>query len=491
MHIKLIFPGREMRPLEIRSKNHLIPSETLTALAAATPPEHAVTIADENVAPLDLDDRPDLVGITVYTFLAPRAYAIADAYRRRGVPVVLGGLHVTGCPDEALAHADAVFVGEADETWPAYLRDLAAGRPQRVYRTLRSVDVAGLAPPRRELLARPRYLSLASVAATRGCPYSCAYCFQSVDPHYARFRKRPVDAVVADIRRHRRDGDRYVVFFDDNLTVDRAYLRELCRSIAPLGVRWRCAGSIEVAYDQETVRAMADAGCESIFIGLESVNGGALREAGKRHHRRPDYERLLEVFYRHEIMVNGSIVYGFDDDRPDVFERTVAFARAVRLTSINFHILTPYPGTRLFRKMAAEGRLLTRDWARYDTGHVVFQPRRLSPAELQAGYEWSYRELYRWGSIAARLPAGVTQKLRFLAFNLGLKKMNRVWDVLIARDLLLPTFRAYHAADHALWRLGRRVGGRTAAMGVPGLHVLSPHERARAPLPETERSHVA
>ena len=249
MHIKLIFPGRPIRPLEIRTKNHLIPSETLTALAAVTPPHHSIEIADENVAPLHLDDHPDLVGITVYTFLAPRAYAIADAYRRRGIPVVLGGLHVSGLPEEALAHADAVFVGEADTTWPQFLRDFERGAARHIYQPSASTDIASLPRPRRDLLDGRRYLSTASVTATRGCPYSCSYCFNSVNWLYSRFRKRPIDRVIDEIRGHQARGDHYVVFFDDNLMVDKTYGKALCAALTPLGVRWRCASSIELGYD--------------------------------------------------------------------------------------------------------------------------------------------------------------------------------------------------------------------------------------------------
>jgi radical SAM superfamily enzyme YgiQ (UPF0313 family) len=198
-----------MRPLEIRSKNHLIPSETLTALAAATPPQHRVEIHDENVAPLQLDDHPDAVAITVYTFLAPRAYEIADAYRAKGIPVALGGLHVTGMPEEALEHADSVFIGEADETWPAFLHDLEEGHPRTIYQQSNSTNISIVSRPRRDLLDRRRYLSTASIAATRGCPYSCAYCFNSVNQEYSRFRKRPIDSVVREIQQHQKNGDNY------------------------------------------------------------------------------------------------------------------------------------------------------------------------------------------------------------------------------------------------------------------------------------------
>lgn len=455
MKVKMIFPGRPIRPMEIRSKNHLVPSETLTALAAVTPRRHKVEIADENVTPIRLDDRPDLVAITVYTFLAPRAYEIADAYRARGIPVVLGGLHITGRPTEALEHADFIFIGEADETWPRFLADFERGCARRMYRPSSSVNIAALARPRRDLLDQRRYLSTASVTATRGCPYSCAYCFNSVDPLYSHFRKRPAESIVREIRRHQALGDNYIVFFDDNLMVDKAYGRALCRAIAPLGVRWRCASSIELGYDEPTVRLMAESGCESIFIGLESINAASLAESAKHHNQRKDYEYLIDVIHRHRIMINASFVFGFDSDDPSVFARTVEFARDVKLASINFHILTPYPGTPLFERMEQEARILTYDWSKYDTAHAVFQPQQMSPEQLESGYCEAYREFYRWSSIFRRMPAALANKPRFLAFNIGLKKMNPLWDLMIRLNVLLPAFRAYNAIDRVLSGFGR------------------------------------
>ncbi len=231
MHIKMIFPGRPIRPLEIRSKNHLIPSETLIALAAVTPPNHTVEIHDENVKPLKTDDFPDLVVITVYTFLAPRAYEIADIYRLKGIRVAMGGLHITGMPEEALLHADTIFIGEADYTWPAFLRDLESGQPKTIYQQDMSTDISMIPRPRRDILDAKRYLSTASVTATRGCPYSCTYCFNSVNKNYSRFRTRPVESVIEEIKSHIRNGHNYIVFFDDNLMVDKEYGRRLCMAL--------------------------------------------------------------------------------------------------------------------------------------------------------------------------------------------------------------------------------------------------------------------
>jgi radical SAM superfamily enzyme YgiQ (UPF0313 family) len=446
MRIKLIFPGRKIRNLEIRGKNHLVPSETLTTLAAVTPPQHEVIIEDENVQPLHLDDLPDVVGITVYTFLARRAYEIADHYRAMGVYVVLGGLHVTGCPEEAASHADTVVIGEGDSVWPQFLTDFEVGHPARVYRPREVVALDVLPIPRKELLDGRRYLSTASVSATRGCPYHCQYCFNSVDGA-SPFRKRSVQLVIRQIETMCNSGEHYIIFFDDNLTVDRQYARSLCTALKGRGVRWRCAASIEVAYDEELLHLMAASGCESLFIGLESINMRSLAESAKHQNRVRDYEQLLQTIKRHGIMINASFVFGFDHDSPTVFQDTLDFAVRNKLDSINFHILTPYPGTLLFKRLEAERRILTYDWDRYDTAHAVFQPTQMTAEELERGYIWIYREFYSWANILRRMPdAPLEEKIHFLVFNIALKKTNGLWQVLIRLNVLHPLFQIY-------WRL--------------------------------------
>ncbi|MFB0537827.1 MAG: radical SAM protein [Anaerolineae bacterium] len=446
MRIKLVFPGRKMRNLEIRGKNHLVPSETLATLAAVTPPQHEVVIEDENVRRLHLDDQPDVVGITVYTFLVWRAYEIADHYRAKGVYVVLGGLHVTGRPEEALTHADTVVVGEGDSVWPQFLADFEAGHPKPMYRADEAVPLDALPLPRKDLLDARRYLSTASVSATRGCPYHCQYCFNSVDGA-SPFRKRSIHSIIRQIEAMRDTGQRYIIFFDDNLTVDRKFARALCEALKGVGVRWRCAASIEVAYDEELLQLMAESGCESLFIGLESVNSRSLVESSKTQNRVRDYEQLIHAIKRHGIMINASFVFGFDHDDPTVFQETLDFAVRNKLDSINFHILTPYPGTVLFKRLEAEGRILTYDWDQYDTAHVVFRPARMTIEELERGYVWIYKKFYSWPNILRRIPdSPLEQKIRFLVFNIALKKANWAWEILIRLKLLFPLFRTY-------WRL--------------------------------------
>lgn len=455
MNIKFIFPGRPMRPLEVRSKNHLIPSETLCALAAVTPREHSIEIADENVTPLRLDDHPDIVAITVYTFLAPRAYEIADHYRKKGVFVALGGLHVTGLPEEAALHSDAVFVGESDESWPQFLNDFKNGQAKELYTQSCSTDIYTIPVPSRQFLDKKKYLSTASVSATRGCPYKCSYCFNSVNRNYSVFRKREVADVIAEIKTHKSNGNRYIVFFDDNLMVDKAYGRQLCFELEKLNIRWRCASSIDIAYDEETVKLMAEAGCESVFIGFESINADSLADGFKFQNKAADYLKLINVFHKYGIMINASFVFGFDHDDLQVFERTAQFGIEAKLASINFHILTPYPGTPFYDKIKNEGRIFETDWSKFDTAHAVFTPKNMTAQQLEKGYRKAYELFYCWSSIFKRMPQGISSKPRFLSFNFFLKKANPLWGIIMKLNLLSPAFKLYHAIDYRLWKIGR------------------------------------
>lgn len=441
MKIKLIFPGRKLRETETVIKHNLVPSETLTAVAAATPAGHEVTLVDEGVQPLDLDDRPDLVGITVYTFLAPRAYEIADHYRARGVHVVLGGLHVTSIPEDARPHADTLILGEAETVWPQFLRDMEGGSPQRVYGPVFPGDLDALPLPRKELARCAAYMTTASITATRGCPHLCSFCHNNVRPK-APYRRRSIESIASQVAR---EGDGYYIFFDDNLTVDKDFVRRLCRALKPLGVRWRCATNIALAYDEELVRLMAESGCDGVFIGFESVNTLSLSESGKRQNHTRDYERLIGVFHRNRILITGSFIFGFDHDGPDVFRGTVRFAIRNRIGSVTFHILTPFPGTDLFRRLDGEGRLITRDWGLYDTGHAVFRPANMTAEQLDAGYRRAYREFYSWPSILRRLTwTDVRFAAHTLAFNIALHRVGVFWRLLRSLGLLRRAFHLYY-----------------------------------------------
>jgi radical SAM superfamily enzyme YgiQ (UPF0313 family) len=415
-------------------KHVLTPTLALTSIAASTPPEWEVRYWDENLlqGPPPWEPFPQVVGITVHLTFAARAYALARWYRRRRARVVFGGLHVLSCPDEVRPHADALVIGEGVHVWGEVLRDVEAGTLKPVYRGDYRRPYRDDPPPRRDLLPRDSFLTTTSLIATRGCHNRCGFCYLSTDGLHMPYLTRDVEQVVAEFRA---DGQPYAVFVDNNLGSRPEYLRRLCWALRPLEKIWSAAVTLDVTDDPSLVRDMALAGCTGVFIGFESLHNDNIADSHKKSPRTEDYARRVEVLHRNGIQVNGSFVLGFDHDRPDVFARTVEWIEANRLECATFHILTPYPGTPLFAQMEAEGRLLHRDWTLYDTGHVVFRPRHMTPAQLAEGYAWCYRRLFSHGSIWRRRPRDVRAVLPYLAMSYLYKRSNRLWYRLIRHRL--------------------------------------------------------
>jgi len=375
-------------------------------VAGLTPESWEVRIIDEAVEPLDLDLEADLVGITVMTPLAPRAYQLADHFRRRGTPVVLGGIHPTVLPDEAARHADAVVVGEAEEVWSEVVRDAARRRLRRFYRPARRPDLTGLPLPRRDLFRPGAYLATATVQTSRGCPFACDFC--SVTRFFGRtYRWRPVDEIVREVSSL---GQGVALFVDDNIFGAPARARELFQRLAPLRIRWIGQSSINIARNLELLKLAAKSGCRGLFIGLESLVPGNLRQMGKSLvNRVGDYREAIIRIQEHGIGVEGAFIFGLDQDDPDIFGRTVDFARRVRLAAAQFGILTPFPGTPLRDRMEREKRITERDWGCYTISQVVYQPARMSAAVLKAGCDWAYRSFYSYPSILGRLLPQITR----------------------------------------------------------------------------------
>jgi radical SAM superfamily enzyme YgiQ (UPF0313 family) len=439
-HALLINPFYPKDPHASFGKHVLTPSLALTSIAGATPPEWTVEYWDENLlqGPPPREPFPQVVGITVHLTFAERAYELAGWYRSRGARVVLGGLHVVSCPEEAAPHADALAIGEGVALWPEILRDVERGALRPVYRGSYRRPYRDEPPPRRELLPRRCFLTTTSLIATRGCHNRCGFCYLATEGLAMPYQVRDVEQVVAEFRA---DGQPYGVFIDNNLGSRPDYLRRLCRALRPLEKIWSAAVSIDVTDDPELVREMALAGCTGVFVGFESLGDENLAEAGKKTPRTADYARRVALLHDHGIQVNGSFVLGFDHDRKDVFERTAAWIEANRLECATFHILTPYPGTPLFRRMEQEGRLLHRHWRLYDTAHVVFQPRQMSPEELAEGYAWCYERLFSHASIWRRRPADWEAVLPYLAMSYLYKRSNRLWHLLIRHQLTATVWR--------------------------------------------------
>jgi radical SAM superfamily enzyme YgiQ (UPF0313 family) len=431
----LVNPFYPKDPHASFGKHVLTPSLALTSVAAATPAEWQVRYWDENLlqGPPPGEPCPQVVGITVQ-----RAYELAGWYRRRGAKVVLGGLHVLSCPDEAAPHADALAVGEGVQVWPRILRDAEQNRLQRVYHGSYRRPYCHDPAPRRDLLPREGFLTTTSLIATRGCHNRCGFCYLSTQGLHMPYLVRDVRQMVEEFQS---DGQPYAVFVDNNLGSRPEYLRQLCQALRPLERIWSAAVSIDVTDDPSLVREMALAGCTGVFVGFESLQNANIAEAGKKSPRTEDYAQRVRILHDVGIQVNGSFVLGFDHDRPDVFQQTVEWVEDNRLECATFHILTPYPGTPLFRQMDGEGRLLHRDWSRYDTAHAVFRPRHMTPEQLEEGYGWCYRRLFSHRSIWRRRPEDLRAVLPYLAMSYLYKRSNFLWQLLIRYRL---TARVWH-----------------------------------------------
>lgn len=439
-HALLINPFYAKDPHASFGKHVLTPTLALTSIAAATPSHWTVSYWDENLlqGPPPAEPFPEVVGITVHLTFAARAFELARFYRRGGAKVILGGLHVLSCPDDCAPHADALALGEGVQVWPAILEDVEAGRLQPRYQGGYRRPYREDPAPRRDLLPRDQFLTTTSVNATRGCHNRCGFCYLSTEGLHMPYQLRDPEQVADEFVR---DDQPYAVFTDNNLGSRPEYLRQLCRALRPLERIWSAAVSLDVTDHPDVIREMALAGCTGVFVGFESLQAENITDQHKKSPRPEDYARRVRLLHDHGIQVNASFVFGFDHDRPDVFARTVEWVEENRLECATFHVLTPYPGTPLFRQMEAEGRLLHRDWSRYDTSHVVFEPRHMSPEALADGYAWSYRRLFSHASIWRRRPRDPEAVPAYLAMSYLYKKSNHVWAFLIRHRLTGTVWR--------------------------------------------------
>lgn len=431
----LVNPFYPKSPHGSFGKHVLTPTLALTSVAGATPENWRIEYWDENLlqGPPPADPLPELVGITVHLTFANRAYALAKWYRQQGSKIVFGGLHVQSCPDEVAPHGDALAVGEGVQLWPRILRDVEQGRLKPRYSASYDGDYRSEPPPRRTALARESYLTTTSLIATRGCHNRCGFCYLSTQGLQIPYRMRDPE----DVRRQfEQENQPYAVFIDNNLGSNRKYLRSLCRALKPLDKLWSAAVTLDVTDEPSLIREMAISGCNGVFIGFESLTDSNLEHARKRTPKSEDYSRRIRILHEHGIQVNGSFVVGFDGDTKESFPRLADWIEENRMECATFHILTPYPGTPLFRQMEAEGRLLHRNWDLYDTAHVVFHPRQMSPEELLLGYDWLYRRLFSHTSIWRRRPREWGAVPTYLAGCYLYKRSNRLWHFLIKHRLV-------------------------------------------------------
>jgi len=390
---------------------------TLTTLAALVPAElqAEITLIDEGIQEVPERLDADLVGLTVITGTATRAYQLSQRFRSQGLTTVLGGPHITLAPEDAQANADSIVVGYAEDTWPQLLRDFSAGQMRSRYDQAPDLDLSGRPFPRRDLLPRRRFLTNNVFEATRGCVHSCDFCV--VPAAWGRKPlQKPVEDVTEDIRRH---GARKLIFVDLNLIADRGYAVRLFKALVPLRVQWYGLATVLLADDPELLDLAGKSGCRGLLMGLESISSDNLRASGKGFNSPDRFVLVVERLHEHGIALQGCFVFGLDSDDPEIFLKTAEFAVAAKIDLPRFAIVTPFPGTALHKRLAKEGRILTRNWELYDGQHVVFQPKAISVCELEQGTEAAWKHAYSYRSILSRLSHSPAPWSVRLATNLG------------------------------------------------------------------------
>ncbi len=424
MRIKLIQPKMQKRPMDTDLKLRMAPPLGLLTIVNLLRDSHTITLENENIEPINYDDPVDLVGISITVDVLPRAMEIASHFRACGIPVVAGGIHVTTAyhtiPPDAF---DVLCIGAAEGTWPFIVSDLEKGRLQKIYRCRQSVTGRDIVSPAYDFVDRRKYLYCNVVHTSRGCPYRCDFCYNSASER--RYVNREIDAVLEDIRAVR---SRHIMFIDDNFAGNPEWTRTFLQAIAPMKLKWNAAVSLNTVREPELLDLMKESGCQGLFIGLESISPQSIGTVHKTHNRIEEYEDIIRQIHQRGIMVNASFVFGLDGDTPETFRQTLDWIVKNKIETVTSHILTPYPGTVLYDRMEREGRILTKDYSKYNTAHVVFQPLHMTEQELYDGYLYMYRQIYSLPNILKRIPERKEQRAAYLMFNLVYRKFGKITD---------------------------------------------------------------
>lgn len=432
MKIKMILPAltEAKSPYWRPIKYSLFPPLGLATLAAYCNKDDEIVLQDEHVEELELNDQPDIVVIQVYITNAFRAYKIADHYRAKGSYVCLGGLHVTSLPGEALTHADSIFLGPGEATFPKFLRDFKNRNPLKKYFSAeRTID--NVPPVRRDLIKRNLYLVPNSIVVTRGCPHHCNFCYKDAFFEGGRsFYTQKTDDALAEIDRL---PGRHLYFLDDHLLGNQKFASSLFSGMTGMNRVFQGASTVDAILRGNIIEEAAEAGMRSIFVGFETLSNGNLVLSNKKQNLGRNYTEAIKRLHSLGIMINGSFVFGLDEDDEDVFKRTVDWAVENGLTTCTFHILTPYPGTGLFTSMQQQNRMLHYNWDLYDTRNVVYKTKGLSATALKKGYDNAYKNFYSWSNIykASIQHEHVKHMLKHFAYAAGWKKFEPLWNFII------------------------------------------------------------
>lgn len=406
-------------------KTHMAPPLGLLTIVNIVRKEHMVVLENENIESIHFD-KPDIVGISVTVDVLPRAIEIAREFRRQGVVVAAGGIHITTAADTVPENAfDVLCVGAAEGTWPDILKDLEHGTLKPVYRCLQSLRGSDIVPPTYDFIKENQYLYTNVIHTSRGCPFRCDFCYNSGADR--PFINREIDDVIREIKRI---GRKHIMFIDDNFIGNKDWTYRFLNALKPLNIKWNAAVSINAAEDETLLDLMKESGCQGLFIGFESIHAASIADVHKVQNQKTAYENAVSAIHKRGIMINASFVFGLDGDTEETFGKTLDWIVKNKIETVTSHILTPYPGTALHARLLREGRIISDDLSLYNTAHVVFRPKNMTEKELEDGYLWLYRKVYSIKNIIKRLPEAKPQRSAYLMFNLFYRKWGRFSDFL-------------------------------------------------------------
>ncbi|MFH1316836.1 MAG: radical SAM protein [Candidatus Woesearchaeota archaeon] len=386
-----------LRAEKVRSPKGTIflrfPSLALANIAALTPKEDEIILVDEQISPVDFDVQADLVAITVNTSVVPRAYEIADKFRKKGIKVVFGGIHPSLMPEESLKHADSIIVGDADGKWEELVSDFKKNKLKKKYVNDQTRDLKYLPIPKWEIFKGMGYVNFNFVEATRGCSHHCKFCSTSPFYHH-KHRTRPIEDVIRDIKNVKSFPKKFIFFVDDNIIGDKEYAKKLFKALIPLHIYWISQATADIGEDEELVRLAAKSGCFGLFIGFESVSKENLDDMGKEHNHIKNYRNTIKLLRKNGIGIEAGFIFGFDKDDKTVFRTTLEFLKETSIDSFLAIYLTPIPGTKIYDSYKEQKRLITDDYTKYDFRHIVFNPEHMGSEEVYDGVSWITKEFY-------------------------------------------------------------------------------------------------